>query len=111
MRWKEDGDPAELMAPALATPMVTLGLLNCGVLVTLKTSPRICNCFGVSPFDRYRLRKSEKSMLCVPGPSIISRPALPKVYCAGMAKHAGLNHRLGDGLPSCQLQPGATFGR
>src|SRR5260370_550945 len=61
IRWKEDGDPAELMVPAFATPIVTLGLLNCGVLVTLKTSPRICTCSGVSPFERYTLRNSEKS--------------------------------------------------
>jgi len=40
VRWNEGGELAELIVPAATAPMLALGLLNCGVFVTLETSPR-----------------------------------------------------------------------
>ena len=75
VRWNEGGAPAELMTPA-PPPMDTFGLLNCGVFVTLKNSPR--NCMRILSVKAMFLNR-EASSWWVPGPVMMSRPAFPNV--------------------------------
>ena len=52
-----------------------VGLLNCGVLVTLKDSPRI----SILIFSvKLKILKMERSALKKPGPERVFRPELPK---------------------------------
>ena len=86
MRWNEGGELAELIVPAATAPMLALGLLNCGVFVTLETSPRNRS-ERLPSLPNMMLRNNEASNCFVPGPTSVLRPALPNTYCGGCRKH------------------------
>src|ERR1700733_3674783 len=60
-----------------------------------------------SPSEKERLNKN--STVARPGPRRIFLPALPNVYCWGMANAAVLNHSCGVGFESAGLN--RTLGR
>src|SRR5262245_26191134 len=98
------------MMAAATAPILLLGLLNCGVFVTLKTSPRNCSERLPSPPSAI-LRNSEASSCLVPGPTNVLRPTLPNVNCGGATKHDVSNQRVIVGLSSVGLHPATRLGR
>src|SRR5436190_19199251 len=92
VRWNVKGAPAALIVPAPALPMLAAGLLNCGVLLILKDSPRNCRRRPPSA-DRLKSLNRDKSACAVPGPSRILRPVFPNCCGPGAVNAAMLNHR------------------
>ncbi len=80
-----------MIVPAPAFPMLEAGLLNCGVLVTLKLSARNCS-RRVSLAERKKSLNRDKSACAVPGPVRIFRPVLPNCCGPGAVNAAMLNH-------------------
>src|SRR5262245_40456059 len=83
------GEPAAVIRPNPPDVTEVPGLLKFVWFSTLKNSARYCK------FQRSVIRKflcAEKSMLNVPGPRRIFRPALPKVPSCATLKDSVVNH-------------------
>src|SRR5713226_4906279 len=96
------------MFPNDAVPNTALGLPNSGELNRLNTSARNWN-LSFSPIRKFLNTEKSESNRC--GPCSRLRPALPYVYCAGIAKAAPAMHPVK--CPSPQFADGAPtrFGR
>src|SRR5437867_6914513 len=80
-----------LICPAVGPPMEAFGLEKFARLNELNISQRNVNlAFSVM----LKARWIPRSALKYPGPSRMPTPALPKVYCFGMAKALTSNQRL-----------------
>ena len=73
------------MVPATAVPTFVFGRSNCGWLKMLKNSERHCSLTRSVIGNSLKI---EKSKLVRPGERRMPRPALPKVYSAGVVQGA-----------------------
>ena len=78
------------MRPTPVNPMLAFGLLNCGVLETLKASARNSS---RRLSENLKFLNKERSTCFVPGPYRTFRPELPKMYWPGATKAEASNQR------------------